>query len=134
MCDNSKMTIITRKIRQKYVVWKRNYIHLTLDLILSKTYRASATGLINCPSSKEEGECSPYFTRVFCCCLFFSCFNLFPFPPLFGRTHGIWKFLGQRWNPNQNCGSGATRSLTYCATVGSPLLYTLIFFYILFSF
>ena len=58
----------------------------------------------------------------------------------FGRTWGIWKFLGQGLNPNQRCGNprflnhcggsgiepschrGHTGSLTCCATVGISIM------------
>lgn len=49
MCDNSKLTtIITCKVKAE-VFMKRNYVHLILDLILVSIYRASTTGLLNCP-------------------------------------------------------------------------------------
>ena len=50
----------------------------------------------------------------FCFCGFFLFF-------FFGYTHGIWKFLGQGWNPNQSCdlchSYSNTWSLTHCTTV-----------------
>ena len=44
-----------------------------------------------------------------------------------GCTHGVWKFLGQRLNLscccNLCCSCGNTRSLTHCATAGTPVSY-----------
>lgn len=44
--DNSKMTIITCKVKAEAVVLKGNYIHTMLDLILSNIYRASASLIV----------------------------------------------------------------------------------------
>ena len=42
----------------------------------------------------------------------------------FGCTHSMWKFPGQDLNPSRSCNlchcCGNARSLTHCATVGTP--------------
>ena len=51
--------------------------------------------------------------------LFYFYFALF-----FGRTHSIWKFQAQGWNPRHS--SDSDGSLTYCTTRDLPKIWFLL--------